>query len=131
MSKFSENGVPLLSGLGISLIRNNIAEAFEKMREGSSRKEVLEMLGSSAPLAVEVVVTSVEETAARFHKRVEKLSRAALECSHIHVSTTGREAPRGGTWDAGDLDKNYTADDVIAVALQPEKMESKKDRKRA
>jgi hypothetical protein len=101
---YNDDGVPTLHGRGLGDVKRRIMEAFDAMREGSSRKEVLEMLESSN-------INSVEETAARFHRRVEKLSRAALASSHI----MSEGARKDGVWEITVPDK--TAETLFREAL--------------
>jgi hypothetical protein len=83
VDKISESGASILSGRGLEETKRRIMSAFEAIRQP------LESLVAPVP-APQVVVVNAEETAARFHARVKRLSLAALEMSHISTGT-GRD----------------------------------------
>jgi len=135
----STNGVPLLSGLGISSVQDKIKSAFEVMRAATQ-------LVAPVPLIeVEVVNVSREEAVARFHARVEqsnlnnaveylpaefdrhadRLTRSALTSDYIVESATDWKRH---SFYVGDLNEQPRAEDLFANALQPPKLESKRKR---
>lgn len=97
--KVSKNGAPLQTGRGLEETKRRIMEAFEKIRQQPVQ-----------PPQLQSKVVYTEEHESRFHQRAERLSRAALQSSHILKST------RKGVWEIEV--PNKSAEELIAEALR-------------
>lgn len=130
MNKFSENTVPILTGRGLSETRERIERAFEKMREGSSRKEVLKTVEQSALCKDESEYTPTdaeEKRNAHFLRHANRLTLSALESAHVMSETT--KGFRQHSYYVGELDKQPLAEDLfVEAAREPTKTESKRKR---
>jgi hypothetical protein len=111
-----------------SRIRDRIQGAFEAARaqgatgrvapKTENRNKVVDSLTTKQPH----IPHYTEADARSFQLRGDTLIGAVQSQLHRHKSYS---------YYAGDLEKKYTAEEVIADALQPAKTESKKERKKA
>ena len=123
MNKISENGAKILTGKGLDEVRQRIVESFRKANEQGITGKVTPK--QPAPQARDLStkqshIPYSEADARNFQLRGDMLMGAARSVLHRHKSHS---------YYAGNIEKNYTADEVIAEALQPAKTESKKERR--
>jgi hypothetical protein len=73
---YNDNGVPTLHGRGLEDVKRRIMDAFDAVR------------APATPPAPAEVVVDPEEHKERFQRRTERLTAAALSCSHVMSEVT-------------------------------------------
>jgi hypothetical protein len=128
---YNDNGVPTLHGRGLGDVKQRIMDAFNKANEvhGVTGKVVPKPETENCRKLEEALTTKQKQTTyygekevALFQKRADSLMIGAIRSPHVTLHVIRHEK----SFFVGDLVKSYSADSVIAEALQDSKKNIRK-----